>query len=374
MEDARNLEYGKCLSADMSPTEAHLFAEIAADAQRATWQAERRRQLARESRTDGAHDAPALAHLRSESTGGDMFPKVCPYSPILVGSNAWTSGEGVCVLPEWVMDALGLVDGDEVQVEPLQPPLNKALHTMTRGVGRFSSFWYCGRKKRRNRTGSSGHLARCGPDKGEPCAQCNMTETPDCSGGLARAGCIAWRLPQHHLAGELEVMLKGEHLASLLNQRALHCVMKGVPVPLVWGSSAGGGGRVSLALMPESVWNSEGEPIHGVCRAPHVHAHAQACLVCVRLCIRPVRSPGLAREPGHLSCLCRASAVWCCCLTRGGAGMAEQRRCSLRTRSTACSRPLSLAALRIRVPAGMLSRALPWAQSTAGMKAMCKAC
>ena len=374
MEDARNLEYGKCLSADMSPTEAHLFADIAADAQRATWQAERRRQLARESRTDGAHDAPALAHLRSESTGGDMFPKVCPYSPILVGSNAWTSGEGVCVLPEWVMDALGLVDGDEVQVEPLQPPLNKALHTMTRGVGRFSSFWYCGRKKRRNRTGSSGHLARCGPDKGEPCAQCNMTETPDCSGGLARAGCIAWRLPQHHLAGELEVMLKGEHLASLLNQRALHCVMKGVPVPLVWGSSAGGGGRVSLALMPESVWNSEGEPIHGVCRAPHVHAHAQACLVCVRLCIRPVRSPGLAREPGHLSCLCRASAVWCCCLTRGGAGMAEQRRCSLRTRSTACSRPLSLAALRIRVPAGMLSRALPWAQSTAGMKAMCKAC
>ena len=153
---------------------------------------------------------------------------------------------------------------EAVQVEPLQPPLNKARHTMTRGVGRFSSFWYCGRKKKRNRPGSTGHLARCGPDKGEPCAQCNMIETPDCSGGLAQAQCVTWRLPLHHLSGEVEAMLKGAHLASLFKQRGLHCVMRGVPVPLVWGSIGGEGGHVSLTLRPESVWNTEGELIQGL--------------------------------------------------------------------------------------------------------------
>jgi hypothetical protein len=40
---------------------------------------------------------------------------------VLVGANSWPSGEGVCVLPEWVMHMLDVVDGDEVQVEPLQP-------------------------------------------------------------------------------------------------------------------------------------------------------------------------------------------------------------------------------------------------------------
>jgi hypothetical protein len=262
MEEARDIEYSKCLSADMSPAEACLFSEIAGDAQRAAWHAERRRQLARESRADSEPGWPA--HVSSESTGAHMFPRMDCYTPMLVGSNAWTSGEGVCVLPEWVMDALGLVDGDEVEVEPLQPPLNKTRHTMTRGVGRFSSFWYCGRKKKRNRPGSTGHLARCGPDKGEPCAQCNMMETPDCSGGLAQAQCVTWRLPLHHLSGEVEAMLKGAHLASLFRQRRLHCVMKGVPVPLVWGSIGGEGGHVSLTLRPECVWNTEGELIQGL--------------------------------------------------------------------------------------------------------------
>jgi len=288
MEEARDIEYSNCLSADMSPAEACLFSEIAGDAQRAAWHAERRRQLARESRADSEPGWPA--HVPSESTGAHMFPRMDCYTPMLVGSNAWTSGEGVCVLPEWVMDALGLVDGDEVEVEPLQPPLNKARHTMTRGVGRFSSFWYCGRKKKRNRPGSTGHLARCGPDKGEPCAQCNMMEAPDCSGGLAPAQCVTWRLPLHHLSGEVEAMLKGAHLASLFRQRRLHCVMKGVPVPLVWGSIGGEGGHVSLTLRPESVWNTEGELIQGLLSldrlspgTPFLPARPRACScpVCV---------------------------------------------------------------------------------------------
>ena len=36
---------------------------------------------------------------------------------------------------------------------------------MTRGSARFSAYWYCGRKKTRNRSGgASGHMPRCGPD------------------------------------------------------------------------------------------------------------------------------------------------------------------------------------------------------------------
>jgi len=160
------------------------------------------------------------------------------------------------------MDSLDLVDGDQVQVEPLQAPLNRSRHTMTRGVGRFSSFWYCGRKKRRNRPGSNGHMARCGPDKGEPCQECQGVE-PDCTGGLARAECIAWRLPQHPLAGEVEMTLSSEHLGSMLVEWGLQCVMQGVGVPLIWGSNSVEGGRVGLPLTPEQVWNSEGKLLSG---------------------------------------------------------------------------------------------------------------
>ncbi len=67
---------------------------------------------------DADADADADA---SNCADGFLNTQKDSFSAVLVGANSWPSEEGVCVLPEWVMHMLGVVDGDEVQVEPLQP-------------------------------------------------------------------------------------------------------------------------------------------------------------------------------------------------------------------------------------------------------------
>jgi len=155
-------EYHKCILANLSEDRARLFSEIVADQVRASCVAECRRQEARKTRrsTQAASSRVSdTAPFRADAFGSETtYAHLCASNDActsaLVGVSACQSGEGVCVLPEWVMENLGLVDGDEVQVEALQPPLNLASHTMARGVGRFSSFWYCGRKKKRSRAGA----------------------------------------------------------------------------------------------------------------------------------------------------------------------------------------------------------------------------
>jgi hypothetical protein len=239
VKEERDAEYARCFQANMTDEKARFFSEIAADQARLKWQADSRR--------------------KAEGCGDRQ-----PWEPVLVGTNSWRSGEGVCVLPQWVMESLGLVDGDEVQVEALQPPLNEARRSMTRGVGRFSAFWYCGRKKKRASTGVSTHHARCGPDKGEPCPQCEAVDSPDCSGGLPDAKRVEWRLPSHHLAGEVLTVLKGgQHLGGLFNERGLKCAMQGVAVPLVWASPVSLADSRRLFLRPEALWASDDNLIPG---------------------------------------------------------------------------------------------------------------
>ena len=90
-----------------------------------------------------------------------------------------------------------------------------------------------------------------------------MVQHPDCTGRLASAQHIVWRLPRHSLVGEVEVALKGgEHLAAFFHQRGLQCVMRGVAVPLEWGSRCREGLEesvdIALALTPEGMWDSSG--------------------------------------------------------------------------------------------------------------------
>ena len=56
----------------------------------------------------------------------------CDLNNLLIGTNPWTCSPGHCFLPKWVMEALGVLDGDEVEVEPLQPPLNNTGHIMAK--------------------------------------------------------------------------------------------------------------------------------------------------------------------------------------------------------------------------------------------------
>jgi len=75
---------------------------------------------------DAGHDQHADADADADADAfncadGFLNREKDAFSAVLVGANSWPSGEGVCVLPEWVMHMLDVVDGDEVQVEPLQP-------------------------------------------------------------------------------------------------------------------------------------------------------------------------------------------------------------------------------------------------------------
>ena len=57
--------------------------------------------------------------VQNHNMGLQVTPEKDAFSAVLVGANSCPSGEGVCVLPEWVIHILGVVDGDEVQVDPL---------------------------------------------------------------------------------------------------------------------------------------------------------------------------------------------------------------------------------------------------------------
>jgi hypothetical protein len=53
---------------------------------------------------------------------------------MLLGTNTWSCSPGICFLPRWVMDNLGVLDGDQVEIEPLQPPLNEEGHSVSRSL------------------------------------------------------------------------------------------------------------------------------------------------------------------------------------------------------------------------------------------------
>ena len=51
---------------------------------------------------------------------------------MLLGANTWSCSPGICFLPRWVMDNLGVLDGEQVEIEPLQPPINEEGHRVSR--------------------------------------------------------------------------------------------------------------------------------------------------------------------------------------------------------------------------------------------------
>jgi hypothetical protein len=53
---------------------------------------------------------------------------------MLLGANTWSCSPGICFLPRWVMDSLGVLDGDQVEIEPLQPPLNEEGQGVSRSL------------------------------------------------------------------------------------------------------------------------------------------------------------------------------------------------------------------------------------------------
>jgi hypothetical protein len=159
---------------------------------------------------------------------------------LLMGSNSFACAiKAVCFLPSWAMRALEVGDGDEVVVEALGLPLNRAGRAMV--ASDKARTWHCGGSKCKT---------KCEPGR-LSCADCRAVDAPDLSGGVAPACRVAWRLQLGDApVGEVEVMLR-DRLGALLKKRLLACIKAGMTIPIEWGAQV-----VSLAA--ESVVDEQG--------------------------------------------------------------------------------------------------------------------
>ena len=144
---------------------------------------------------------------------------------LLLGSNVFSCKmQGYAFLPAWAMQALGIKDGEEVSVEALPLPLNKAGRAMQLSS---QGSWHCSLKMTQG---------KCAP--GKACADCQAVASPELGCGLPLAARVCWRLPNHHLTGEVEHIL-GSHMqtADFFAKRNLWCLKAGVAIPIEWSGS-----------------------------------------------------------------------------------------------------------------------------------------
>jgi hypothetical protein len=168
---------------------------------------------------------------------------------LLVGANPWSCSPGMCFLPKWVLDGLGIIDGEEVEVEPLQPPFNTRGHTIARALDdrdpksaesldrascdlRVTDEWYCGQSKKNAR----GQEFVCCPPR--PCQDCRQIVAPCLNGGLENAAKVLWRPVVEPVDGgsEFATFMKLGPKA-LLEKWNLQCIQVGMCVPLKWEPS-----------------------------------------------------------------------------------------------------------------------------------------
>ena len=181
---------------------------------------------------------------------------------LVLGSNLGyeCSVTGVCMLPLWAMNALGVNDGEEVVIEPLQLPLNKAGRPMVASPQGHS--WHCGAGLNDIKGLKDIKDMTCRPYR-PACNDCRAITSVDLSGGvllcvamccrvlqcvavccsrscpsvpvflnntlqhpathcntlqhkgLALAHRVSWRLPNHNNVGDLEATL-GNHLGHFM--------------------------------------------------------------------------------------------------------------------------------------------------------------
>jgi len=182
VQEAQDAALARAVADGLSDGECDKISQAAVHSMLATIEAEKRR--ATEASICDASPLLAAEHPHTLVLGSNNFPKTCKM-------------EGLAFLPGWAMHALGLQDGQEVSVEPLLLPLNKAGRAMS-SRSQAPDFWFCSRKMGRG---------KCGP--GTACADCKAVDAPGVltSCGMEVAARISWRLPGHHLVGELESVL-----------------------------------------------------------------------------------------------------------------------------------------------------------------------
>jgi hypothetical protein len=187
---------------------------------------------------------------------------------LLVGANPWSCSPGMCFLPKWVLDGLGVTDGEEVEVEVLQPPCNKRGHAISKALEasdpksaesldrtscdlRLSDDWYCGQSKKNVR---GQELVCCPPSQ---CQDCRQAVAPCLSGGLKDASKIIWNLVLKpvDVCSEFETFIESGP-KTLLEKWKLQCIQKGMCVPLKWESD--GADAQNIMLLCEGIEDGTG--------------------------------------------------------------------------------------------------------------------
>ena len=236
---------------------------------------------------------------------------------MLLGANTWSCSPGICFLPRWVMDNLGVLDGDLVEIEPLQPPLNEEGHSVSRSLEPskiqpgavdsrstacdlvLSNDWWCGQRIR----DIGGTSFVCAPPNA--CLACaKLTPTPPpMHGALPQAAHVAWRVLLGPTApsGDYEKFLENGP-KQVLDALHLLCIQSGMNIPLKYPPVAGkdvSNGAPSapsetLLIACESILYSEGKALLEACLTSRTE-HSIECETDLR---RPaVDAPGNVDAP-----------------------------------------------------------------------------
>ena len=233
--------------------------------------------------------AEGLQELKAKSEETTITtPFSFDLNTLLIGANPWTCSPGMCFLPKWVMNCLGVADGDMVEIEPLQPPLNTSGHAMARGMDprdhkskeslergacciEISDLWCCGQSKKNVR----GVEEVCAPPRA--CPECWQAQAyPNLNGGLREAARVAWRIlikPSSEGAGFEELVRDGPKF--LLDKGGLRCIQSGMTVPLIWASEDRA--QKSILIQCEGILDTDSHTLAEAALTPHTEHSFMEC-------------------------------------------------------------------------------------------------
>ena len=218
--------------------------------------------------------ADGLKELKSRADQSKRsVPLSCDLDTLLVGANPWTCSPGSCFLPKWIMESLGVADGDEIEVEPLQAPMNQLGHVMGRSLDQLDGktqesldtivtcyilpekLWCCGKLK----TNARGEEYVCQFPRA--CPDCWQVASPCLNGGLKTAARIAWRVAikpvEDHNAYYGMLLQAGPK--DLLHKWGLKCIQRGMFIPLKLSVESAVADTITIEC--EGIQDNDGHPL-----------------------------------------------------------------------------------------------------------------
>lgn len=267
IQEAQDSAYAKAMSEERSEADCDQLAQIAVQKMFATIESEKKK-ASESASASSCHNSPLLASQSLQT--------------LVLGSNVFSCKmDGYAFLPSWCMHALGVKDGQEISIEPLQLPHNKAGRAMRCSAG---GVWHCKRKTEQG---------KCVPGK-SICTDCEAASPPDLTCGLGVAYRVNWRMPNHEVSGELESLLGTQaHMGDFLEKHYLSYIKASHMIMLAFLTYAGfctsptriETDRVTqMGMLWQAGWHEHSDSL---ARCRHIHqVEYTAAFCCVEDCSR----------------------------------------------------------------------------------------